>query len=121
MLEKFWSKKFVATMPAKARRLYNDRRMGDEIGDNLDANRNASYSRGLQAGQGGLNRTEGGRVNDESTTGSLDRRKFLKGAGAAGVAIATMLRKIGFRVRLVRRFGAFPLAEHVVGVVAWKP
>jgi SAM-dependent methyltransferase len=38
-----------------------------------------------------------------------------------GASIATMLRKIGFRARLVRHFGAFPLAEHVVGVVAWKP
>jgi branched-chain amino acid transport system substrate-binding protein len=37
-----------------------------------------------------VNRTEGAQVNDESTTGSLDRRKFLKGAGAAGVALATM-------------------------------
>ena len=29
-------------------------------------------------------------MNDDSTTRSLDRRKFLKGAGAAGVALATM-------------------------------
>jgi branched-chain amino acid transport system substrate-binding protein len=29
-------------------------------------------------------------VNDENTTRSLDRRKFLKGAGAAGVALAAM-------------------------------
>ena len=29
-------------------------------------------------------------MNDESTTRSFDRRKFLKGAGAAGVALATM-------------------------------
>src|SRR5262245_16514593 len=38
-----------------------------------------------------------------------------------GTRIADMLRKIGFRVRLVRGYGAFPLAEHVVGIVARKP
>jgi SAM-dependent methyltransferase len=38
-----------------------------------------------------------------------------------GVRIAAMLRKIGFRVRLVRNYGKFPLAERVVGVVARKP
>lgn len=38
-----------------------------------------------------------------------------------GTKIAEMLRKIGFRVRLVRSYGGFPLAERVVGVVARKP
>src|SRR5262249_8230412 len=38
-----------------------------------------------------------------------------------GTGIAEMLRKIGFRVRLMRSYGEFPLAERVVGVVARKP
>jgi SAM-dependent methyltransferase len=38
-----------------------------------------------------------------------------------GRGIADMLRTIGFRVRLVRSFGGFPLAERVVGIVARKP
>jgi SAM-dependent methyltransferase len=38
-----------------------------------------------------------------------------------GRSIADMLRKIGFRVRLVRSFGEFRLAERVVGIVARKP
>jgi SAM-dependent methyltransferase len=39
----------------------------------------------------------------------------------SGTRIAEMLRNIGFRVRLVRSYGDFPLAERVVGVVARKP
>jgi SAM-dependent methyltransferase len=35
--------------------------------------------------------------------------------------IAEMLRNIGFRVRLIRNYGEYPLAERVVGVVARKP
>jgi hypothetical protein len=38
-----------------------------------------------------------------------------------GTRIAEMLRKIGFRVRPVRSYGDFPLAERVVGIVARKP
>lgn len=38
-----------------------------------------------------------------------------------GARIAEMLRDIGFRVRMVRSYGDFPLAERVVGVVARKP
>jgi hypothetical protein len=32
-----------------------------------------------------------------------------------------MLREIGFRVRLVRSYGAYPLPKRVVGLVARKP
>jgi SAM-dependent methyltransferase len=38
-----------------------------------------------------------------------------------GTAIAGMLRQIGFRVRLVRSYGEYPLAKRVVGIVARKP
>ena len=38
-----------------------------------------------------------------------------------GTKIAEMLRQIGFRVKQVRSYGGFPLAERVVGVVARKP
>jgi SAM-dependent methyltransferase len=38
-----------------------------------------------------------------------------------GSKVAEMLRKIGFRVRLRRSFGTFPLAQRVVGIVARKP
>jgi hypothetical protein len=38
-----------------------------------------------------------------------------------GAKIAEILRQIGFRVRQVRRYGEFPLAERVVGLVARKP
>jgi hypothetical protein len=36
-------------------------------------------------------------------------------------ALASILRDIGFRVRLVRSYGAYRLPEHVVGVVARRP
>lgn len=39
----------------------------------------------------------------------------------SGPRIAEMLRKIGFRVRLVRSYGDYPLSQRVVGVVARKP
>jgi hypothetical protein len=32
-----------------------------------------------------------------------------------------MLREIGFRVRLVRAYGDYPLFDKVVGIVARKP
>lgn len=35
--------------------------------------------------------------------------------------LAQMLRDIGFRVRLVRRYGEYPLPEKIVGFVARKP
>jgi SAM-dependent methyltransferase len=38
-----------------------------------------------------------------------------------GTSIARMLRKLGFRVRLMRNYGDSPLPERVVGVVARKP
>jgi SAM-dependent methyltransferase len=38
-----------------------------------------------------------------------------------GSSIARMLRKIGFRVRLMRSYGSYPLAENVVALVARKP
>jgi SAM-dependent methyltransferase len=38
-----------------------------------------------------------------------------------GTKVAEMLRGIGFRVRQVRSYGKYPLAERVVGVVARKP
>jgi SAM-dependent methyltransferase len=38
-----------------------------------------------------------------------------------GTNIARMLRKIGFRVRLMRNYGAYPLDEHVVAALARKP
>lgn len=37
-----------------------------------------------------------------------------------GTDLAEMLRKIGFRVRLVRKYGEYALPKHVVGVVARK-
>jgi SAM-dependent methyltransferase len=38
-----------------------------------------------------------------------------------GTTVAEMLRGIGFRVRLIRSYGGYSLAERVVGVVARKP
>ncbi len=38
-----------------------------------------------------------------------------------GTSLARMLRDIGFRVRLMRSYGAYPLPKGVVGVVARKP
>src|SRR5207245_4326498 len=38
-----------------------------------------------------------------------------------GARIADMLREIGFRVRLVRKYGEYPLGPGVVGLVARKP
>lgn len=38
-----------------------------------------------------------------------------------GTTLAGTLRDIGFRVRLVRSYGAYRLPDHVVGVVARKP
>src|SRR5262249_23127959 len=38
-----------------------------------------------------------------------------------GTRIAHLLRDIGFRVRLMRSYGAYPLPDKVVGVVARKP
>jgi SAM-dependent methyltransferase len=39
----------------------------------------------------------------------------------SGMKIAEMLRDIGFRVRLMRSYGDYPLPERVVGIVARKP
>jgi hypothetical protein len=39
----------------------------------------------------------------------------------SGGSIAQMLRDIGFRVRLVRSYGAYPLPKRDVGLVARKP
>jgi len=39
----------------------------------------------------------------------------------SGTKIASMLRELGFRVKKVRSYGGFPLAERVVGIVARKP
>lgn len=38
-----------------------------------------------------------------------------------GTTLAGILRDIGFRVRLVRSYGAYRLSDHLVGVVARKP
>jgi SAM-dependent methyltransferase len=38
-----------------------------------------------------------------------------------GTRIAEMLRSIGFRVRLLRKYGDYPLPKRVIGVVARKP
>jgi len=38
-----------------------------------------------------------------------------------GTTLAGVLRDVGFRVRLVRSYGAYRLPDHVVGIVARKP
>ena len=38
-----------------------------------------------------------------------------------GTTLAETLREIGFRVRLVRSYGAYHLPDHVVGIVARRP
>jgi len=38
-----------------------------------------------------------------------------------GTTLAGILRAVGFRVRLVRSYGTYPLPEHQVGIVARKP
>lgn len=38
-----------------------------------------------------------------------------------GTALAGILRDVGFRVRLVRSYGAYRLPDHLVGVVARRP
>lgn len=46
----------------------------------------------------------------------IHRQRLYRGPELAGI-----LRDIGFRVRLVRSYGAYPLAAHLVGIVARKP
>ena len=56
-------------------------------------------------------------------TGSASRRKeeIHRQQLYQGTVLAGILRDIGFRVRLVRSYGAYRLPDHLVGIVARKP